>query len=363
MFNLNFGRKAETPVQYTFENFFDRIKYEFRRSKNKRFSYFINRLKWNYFPRFNIVPKFPLNIDIEASSTCELKCDHCFRQYMDMRENRFMKFDLYKKIIDECAEYNLFTLKFSMRGEPTSDKELPKKVAYAKEKGIKEVWINTHGANLNEEYTRELLEAKPDWVTISIDGLDEMYESIRKPMKFKTIMENAIRLRRMRDNISPDTFINTQGLWSAIKHDPKKYFDTFIPIFDRVAYNMDMNFKEIDVIPDPEFTCPRLWLRMAITSEGDVLKCPSDFEKDEVMGNAKVTSLKKIWDNEQDKNRKLHLAKRKNESVPCKKCHHGAKILPKKNNLGIMEASATNYQFRKEFEGVGLNRQKQITRK
>ena len=38
-------------------------------------------------------------------------------------------------------------------------------------------------------------------------------------------------------------------------------------------------------------------------------------------------------------------------------------ILPKKNNLGIMEASATNYQFRKEFEGVGLNRQKQITRK
>ena len=39
------------------------------------------------------------------------------------------------------------------------------------------------------------------------------------------------------------------------------------------------------------------------------------------------------------------------------------KYYQKKNNLGIMEASATNYQFRKEFEGVGLNRQKQITRK
>ena len=54
MFNLNFGRKAETPVQYTFENFFDRVKYEFRRSKNKKFSYLINRLKWNYFPRLVI---------------------------------------------------------------------------------------------------------------------------------------------------------------------------------------------------------------------------------------------------------------------------------------------------------------------
>ena len=94
---FNFGRKAETPVQYTFENFFDRIKYEYKRSKNKRIAYLINRFKWFYFPKLNITPNFPLNIDIEASSTCELKCDHCFRQYMDMRENVFMKFDLKKK--------------------------------------------------------------------------------------------------------------------------------------------------------------------------------------------------------------------------------------------------------------------------
>ena len=57
-----------------------------------------------------------------------------------------------------------------------------------------------------------------------------------------------------------------------------------------------MNLEEIDVVSDPNFVCPRLWLRLAITSEGDVLKCPSDFEKDEVMGNLKHTTLKKVWD-------------------------------------------------------------------
>ena len=164
-----------------------------------------------------------------------------------------------------------------MRGEPTSDKELPRKVAYAKKMGIKEVWINTHGANLTEDFTRELLEAKPDWITVSVDCLHEMYESIRKPMKFKTIFENVKRLKILRDEISKDTFLNTQGLWSAIKHDPKDYYNTLKPHFDRVAYNMDMNFKEIDVIPDPEFVCPRLWLRLAITSEGDVFKMPFRF--------------------------------------------------------------------------------------
>ncbi len=355
---FNFGRKAETPVQYTYENFFDRIKYEYKRSKNKRIAYLINRFKWFYFPRLNITPNFPLNIDIEASSTCELKCDHCFRQYMDMRENVFMKFDLYKKIIDEASKYSLFTLKFSMRGEPTSDKELPKKVAYAKKMGIKEVWINTHGGNLDEKFTQELLHAKPDWITVSIDGLGEMYESIRKPLKFKDTLKNVERLKKYRDKISKDTFLNVQGLWSAIKHNPMEFYNTLKPHFDRIAYNMDMNFKEIDVVPDPEFICPRLWQRLAITSEGDVLKCPSDFEKDEVMGNLRLSSIKEMWDIEQEKNRQLHLAKQKNESIPCKKCHHGAIIVPKKVDLGRMQVQGTNYQFRKGFSGVGLNRKK-----
>jgi len=349
-------------VQYTFENFWDRVRYEFKRSKNKRFAYLANRLTWYWYPKLNLTPKFPLNIDLEASSTCELKCDHCFRQYMDMRENQFMKFDLFKKIIDEASKFGLFTLKFSMRGEPTADKGLPKKITYAKKMGIKEVWVNTHGGNLNEEFTQELLHAKPDWITISIDGLGKIYESIRKPQKFEVLLNNAKRLRKYRDIISPDTFLNAQGLWSAIKNDPMKYYNTLILIFDRVAYNMDMNFKEIDVIPDPDLTCPRLWQRLCITSEGDVLKCPSDFEKDEVMGNVRFTSLKEIWDVEQEKNRQLHREKRKNESVPCKKCHHGAKVVPKKIDLGRVKVIGTNYQFKNgEFSGVGINRNKQIT--
>ena len=72
------------------------------------------------------------------------------------------------------------------------------------------------------------------------------------------------------------------------------FYNTLIPYTDRIAYNPDMNFEEIDVVSDPNFVCPRLWLRLAITSEEDVLKCPSDFEKDEVMGNLKHTTLKNM---------------------------------------------------------------------
>ena len=90
-----------------------------RRSKGNVLAYIWNRFQWNYFHRFNLVPRFPLNIDVESSSACDIKCDHCFRQYMDMKENEFMSMEVYKKIVDECAQYGLYTLKFSMRAEPT----------------------------------------------------------------------------------------------------------------------------------------------------------------------------------------------------------------------------------------------------
>lgn len=350
------GRKSETQVQYSMETRTERWINEYKRARGKMFSYIWNRIKWNYFPKWGILPNFPLNIDIESSSACNLKCDHCFRQYMDMRENAHMDWDVFTKIADECGKHGLFTMKFSMRGEPTLHPKLPEMVAYLKKVGVKEVWINTHGGNLTEEFTRKLLAAKPDWITVSFDGLGEMYESIRKPLKYDESLERLKRLRRIRDELSPKTFLNTQGLWSAIKHDPDEFYNTMRPIVDRVCYNPDMNFKEIMLVPDPDFVCPRLWQRLAITSNGDVLKCPSDFEKDEVMANVKTKTIKEIWEDEQEKNRQLHLAGRKNESIACYKCHHGAKKVPRTVQVDGHTVEGTDYEYKKEFEGVGLNR-------
>ena len=355
---MYFGRKSETQAQYSFESWSDKWQNEYKRAKGKFIPYIWNRIQWKLYPKLKIVPEFPLNIDIESSSACDLKCDHCFRQYMDMRENSHMEWELYTKIVDEASTYKLFTLKFSMRGEPTLHPQLPEMVAYAKDKGIKEVWINTHGGTLTEEFTKRLLNAKPDWITISFDGLGDMYESIRMPLKYEESLEKIKRLRYLRDKHSPNTFLNAQGLWSAIKHDPEEYLKVLSPIVDRICYNPDMNFKEIMLVPDDSYVCPRLWQRMAITSNGDVLKCPSDFEKDEVMANVRDKSLKDIWEQNQGNNRALHLNGKKCESVPCNKCHHGAKKVPRSVGVNGQTISATDYSFNNEFNGVGLNRPK-----
>jgi radical SAM protein with 4Fe4S-binding SPASM domain len=273
---------------------------------------------------------------------------------MDMKEDVHMDFDLYTKIIDECAENNLFTLKFSMRAEPTMNPRIVDMIAYAKEKNIKEVWLNTHGGHLTESKTEALLKTGVDHITVSFDGLGEVYESIRMPLKYDDQIMKLKRLVEMRDKLKSKTRIKVQSLWSAIQHNPHAYISLMSKIVDEVAYNVDFNYKEITLVSDPTFVCYRLWHRLAITSNGDVLKCPSDFEKDEVLANVRDKSLKEIWDQEQQRNREKHLNHKKDESIPCKKCHHGAIEVPREIEFEGKKLAARDVAYQKDFRGHGL---------
>lgn len=351
-------RESETKVQFSLNTKERDLLLEAKRGKGKEFSYEQFKYQWDVYPKIRKVPDFPLNVDIEVSSVCNLKCDHCFRQYLDVGKQGLMDFDLYKTIADECGRNKLFTLKFSMRGEPTLNPKIVEMVEYAKRKGIKEVWINTHGGNLTEEMVRGFCEAKLDWITMSFDGLGKMYESIRKPLKYKESLERLKMLRRFRDKYHPDMILNVQTVWSAIRENPQEYLNIMEPIVDRIAYNSDMNFKEIMLVPDEDFICPRLWQRIAICSNGDYLKCPSDFKKLEVLGNVSTMSIKDAWDILQEQQRHLHLKGYIKLSQVCRECHHGCKKVKRTVEVAGEVSEDYNYEFKKEFKGVGLNREK-----
>jgi len=244
-----------------------------------------------------------------------------------------------------------------MRGEPTMHPQLAEMIRYAKEKRIKEVWVNTHGANLTEKLCRDIILAGTDWITVSFDGLGRMYESIRKPLKYEGSLDRLRMLRRVRDELNAKTMINAQTLWSAIQDDPEEYVRVVGSIADRISYNMDMNFKEIMLVPDDDFVCPRLWQRLAITSTGDFLKCPSDFMKEEVLGNIAKNTIKEIWDGAQAGHRERHLKGLKRKSLVCQKCHHGSKKVSREIVIKAGEKEKVfSYKFMKDFSGVGLKR-------
>lgn len=348
-------KKSETLTQFSCETKLEYFRNELLRSKNKRLAYLKNRIQWKYYPRKK-TPTFPLNVDIEVSSKCQIKCDHCFRQYMDIGENDFMPLDMYKRIVKECGKYGLFTLKFSMRGEPLLHPDIVEMVRFAKVSGVREVWINTNGGPLTEKLSRGLLTAGVDWITMSFDGLGKMYESVRVPLKYEESLNKLKTLRRLRDELNADTLLNVQSIWSAIKDDPQAYINLMKGIVDRVAYNPDMNFEEITLVPDDSFVCPRLWQRICITSRGNYLKCPSDFTMKEILGHVDDFSVKEAWDILQQQQRELHLTGFKKESPVCNKCHHGSFKKKKELNLNDSRQDNFTYDRKKDFKGHGLHK-------
>ena len=149
--------------------------------------YYEYRRKWTENPSNKIIGEYPLLVDLELASVCNLKCPMCYTitdEFKQKVTKGFMDFDLYKRIIDEIAN-KVYAIRISFRGESTMHANFVECIEYAKKSGIKEISTLTNGANLHGTNLERIIKAGIDWITISIDGTGSTYEKIRKPISFQ----------------------------------------------------------------------------------------------------------------------------------------------------------------------------------
>lgn len=305
------------------------IKFELKRGKNHLLGYIKNRLCWHLFPRFHYVSEFPSHVDVEIASACDLHCPMCYTTtdaFKKQVKRTTMNFELFKKIIDECVKYNLYSIRISLRGEAFINPHVYDMIKYAKDKGIKEVSSLTHGGRINEEKFEKLIDIGLDWLTISFDGIGETYEKIRHPLKFDDAVrkiKNYQEIKRRRGVVKP--LIKVQTVWPAIAKNPLEFYNIFNPITDQVAANplIDYLGNDTDIVYEENFTCPQLWQRLVIGSDGDVLLCANDEMGMYKLGNANKQSLYEIWHGEKmNEARKWHLKHMGvGKIAPCKHCY------------------------------------------
>ena len=84
------------------------------------------------------------------------------------------------------------------------------------------------------------------------------------------------------------------------------------------------------------------------------MKCPSDFQMEEILGNVKDCTVKEAWDILQGEQRRLHAGGRKKDSAVCRKCHHGAKKIRREEVPEAVEGTGLHqYEYLKDFAGFG----------
>jgi radical SAM protein with 4Fe4S-binding SPASM domain len=317
------------------------------------------RENWSNYPKKQIVSDYPLLVDIELSSLCNLKCPMCYtitEEFKKKVNTTRMEWKLYKKIIDEVAG-KVVAIRLSLRGEPSLHKNFIEAVSYAKNSGIKEVSVLTHGGKLNPIYFEKLVKAGIDWITISIDGLDHVYERVRKPLKFNSLLENIRKINeyKTRNNLKKPV-IKIQGVWPAITESGvEKYYNTFSPYVDLVAFNplIDYLSKDTQIEYLENFACPQQYQRLVIGADGLVMKCSNDEENTEILGDINQNTVHEIWHGDKMKQiRKLQMEPRGfMESSVCRKCYLPRKTLEEEGMVGERTFKVKNYVHRIQLIG------------
>ena len=146
-------------------------------------------------------PILPEIVQIESTNICNAKCVFCPRDEMHRRQG-VMSFDLFRKIVDECAELGITHVRVHNYGEPFMDRRLTEKVRYAKQKGIKEVGMISNGSLITEDVARGMIEAGLDAINISVDASGrEVFESTRLGLNYDKVIANIERLVRIRTEL------------------------------------------------------------------------------------------------------------------------------------------------------------------
>ncbi len=316
------------------------------------------RRNWSEYPKKQHVSEYPLLVDIELSSLCNLTCPMCYTITDEFKKNvnaTRMDWELYKRIVEEIGG-KVPAIRLSLRGEATLHTKFVDAIRYAKDRGIKEVSTLTHGGKLTLPYFEKIAKAGIDWITISIDGVGATYESIRGPLKFNDLLEKIKAIKRYKDEHGLHRpVIKVQGIWPAVRENPKVYYDTFAPYVDLVAFNPLIDYLGNDTHIEyiENFSCPQQYQRLVIGADGLVMKCSNDEENREVIGDVNKESVHAVWHGEKmNRVREMHKQRRGFMQSPvCRKCYLPRRTDDEEAHVGARTFTVKNYVHRIQVVG------------
>ncbi len=265
--------------------------------KDQRFMEY--RTKWSEWPETFHVGDFPLFIDIEVTSACNLKCPFCATTFRGAKIPRgYISEELVKKVIDEGADKNLYGVKFNIRGEPLLHPKIHEFVSYAKAKGLIDVYFNTNGMLLTEEKAQRLIDAGLDRLSVSFEGHTKaVYEKYRVGAVYETVVSNIEMIQQLKNKLGVDhPKIRVQ---TVLLPEIANSFDAYKKFWSRRADEVGyLDYKEMKAkkkaIQYP-WACPQIWQRMAVWWDGTVMPCNHDDDGLLALGNVTVIKVADAW--------------------------------------------------------------------
>ena len=259
-----------------------------------------------YKKQKTFLPVLPVRLWIESSLACNLSCVMCANNDISGQEKGIMDLQLFKKIIDE-AQYFVNDINIHHRGEPLINPHLADMISYSKQAGLK-VRFHTNATMLDINKAKEIIEAKPDLISISFDGFTkEVYEEVRRGASFEKTLSNIkslLAFKFEKDYRLPYMIVERIELKEYSARLDSKAIEELTKTFKDWGIDEVVTKKEYAwVTPTSEIlqterhysVCTFPWYAMVICWDGTVAPCPQDYMAVLKMGNIQEQSIKEIW--------------------------------------------------------------------
>ena len=283
--------------------------------------YKIYRDKFEKAAPAGMLTGFPIHLDIELNTSCNLKCTFCdFTE--EHKHPEWLPAIQLIWIINEASEKGCASIKFQYRGEPLLSPSLAEAIKLAKEKGIIDVIINTNATILNKCKREELCQSGLDMIICSVEGFKaEHYEPMRG-FSFETVRDNVIALSKM----IPRPKIRLQSVYlKDVPNFTQEYIRYWEPYCDSVAVypELDLADKSEDNRDLPNWLCPQLFQRLMIRADGKVQCCCGETHPDKIIGDIGSNTVSEIWHSKYLREyRRLHIKGKSHWLEMCRKCSY-----------------------------------------
>jgi hypothetical protein len=283
---------------------------------------------------------------VETCNLCDARCVTCPRELFKEKPCT-MSMSLFRKIVDDAAQYGMESIDTCGFGEPLLDKHLFERFEYVRKKMPKaKIFLSTTGFHLTYDKWERIFDLV-DIVKFSIYGITKKtYEAFhRGKLDFDVSMLNIhgflsyISTTSIYTKRKPRTiglFLETE----LNSHEEEKWLNHWEPILDEVMIWKPHNwvngrhYREVDY--ERQVSCGRPFnAPMYIHADGTVGACCFDPHKGIRLGDMKGQTIEEVYRG--DAYRKLRQAHRECDfdSYICKNCdqtNHDPGVLLYANN-------------------------------
>lgn len=294
----------------------------------------------------------PLSMEIEPTTSCNLRCPQCPSGLREFSRNTGMlDLELYKKIIDEIHE-ELVWLILYFQGEPFLNKQFLEFVTYASARNIYTA-TSSNAHYFTDEIAKATVESGLDRLIISIDGTSqETYSKYRIGGKLEKVIEGTERLLYWKKKLNKRTphiiwqfiafkhnehelpkikalakkvGVDELGIKTAQIYDYQNSAD-FIPEnneLSRYEKLLDGSYRIKNKLLNQ---CWRMWRGSVITWDGLVVPCCFDKDATHRFGDVSTNSFAEVWSGDKYNQFRQAILKSRKEIDICTNCTEGTKV-------------------------------------